>query len=56
LLLVTIVLVVGLAWGVGRVTTPPLPPPMTPTPIAMVDEAATMNLLFHAIPHVWRPV
>ena len=56
LLLVTIVLVVGLAWGVGRVTTPPPPPPMTPTPIAMVGEAATMNLLFHAIPHVWRPV
>ena len=56
LLLVAIVLVVGLAWGVGRVTTPPPPAPMTPTPIAMVGEMATMNLLFHAIPHVWRPV
>jgi heme A synthase len=56
LLLVAIVLIMGIVWGVGRITTTTPPPPMTPTPIVMAGEMATMNLLFHSISHNWRPV
>ena len=54
LLVVLIMLVMGIVW-VGRITSTAPPPPMTPTPIAMVGEMATMDVLFHSSLHNWRP-